>query len=308
MANDLIQFGESERMMTSLEIAEVTGKSHAHVMRDIRNIIKQINQSTSGLVIPDDIKDDYHRGDRTQYKYLSEKTQNILFDFCFNNNTGSKYTIRESSYKDAKGEDRNMYELNKKACLLLSSGYDVNLRAKIIDRWEELEIKARTNMITLPNFTDPAEAAMAWAKEYREKKVLAIENQSLHKEIVRLEQDNSNLAAEVQVLSDDKNYLDLIMRSRSLMTVTQIAQDYGMSAKAMNQILANMGIQYKNNGQWILYSKYKDGGYVSSRSIDITRSNGMPDTVMQTEWTQAGRRFLYEELKKQGIIPMLERN
>ena len=98
------------------------------------------------------------------------------------------------------------------------------------------------------------------------------------------------------------------MRSRSLMTVTQIAQDYGMSAKAMNQILANMGIQYKNNGQWILYSKYKDGGYVSSRSIDITRSNGMPDTVMQTEWTQAGRRFLYEELKKQGIIPMLERN
>ena len=308
MANDLIQFGESERMMTSLEIAEVTGKSHAHVMRDIRNIIKQINQSTSGLVIPDDVKDDYHRGDRTQYKYLSEKTQNILFDFCFNNNTGSKYTIRESSYKDAKGEDRNMYELNKKACLLLSSGYDVNLRAKIIDRWEELEIKARTNMITLPNFTDPAEAAMAWAKEYREKKVLAIENQSLHKEIVRLEQDNSNLAAEVQVLSDDKNYLDLIMRSRSLMTVTQIAQDYGMSAKAMNQILANMGIQYKNNGQWILYSKYKDGGYVSSRSIDITRSNGMPDTVMQTEWTQAGRRFLYEELKKQGIIPMLERN
>ena len=308
MANDLIQFGESERMMTSLEIAEVTGKSHAHVMRDIRNIIKQINQSTSGLVIPDDVKDDYHRGDRTQYKYLSEKTQNILFDFCFNNNTGSKYTIRESSYKDAKGEDRNMYELNKKACLLLSSGYDVNLRAKIIDRWEELEIKARTNMITLPNFTDPAEAAMAWAKEYREKKVLAIENQSLQKEIVRLEQDNSNLAAEVQVLSDDKNYLDLIMRSRSLMTVTQIAQDYGMSAKAMNQILANMGIQYKNNGQWILYSKYKDGGYVSSRSIDITRSNGMPDTVMQTEWTQAGRRFLYEELKKQGIIPMLERN
>ena len=308
MANDLIQFGESERMMTSLEIAEVTGKSHAHVMRDIRNIIKQINQSTSGLVIPDDVKDDYHRGDRTQYKYLSEKTQNILFDFCFNNNTGSKYTIRESSYKDAKGEDRNMYELNKKACLLLSSGYDVNLRAKIIDRWEELEIKARTNMIALPNFTDPAEAAMAWAKEYREKKVLAIENQTLQKEIVRLEQDNSNLAAEVQVLSDDKNYLDLIMRSRSLMTVTQIAQDYGMSAKAMNQILANMGIQYKNNGQWILYSKYKDGGYVSSRSIDITRSNGMPDTVMQTEWTQAGRRFLYEELKKQGIIPMLERN
>ena len=301
MANDLIQFGESERMMTSLEIAEVTGKSHAHVMRDIRNIIKQINQSTSGLVIPDDIKDDYHRGDRTQYKYLSEKTQNILFDFCFNNNTGSKYTIRESSYKDAKGEERNMYELNKKACLLLSSGYDVNLRAKIIDRWEELEIKARANMISLPDFTDPAEAAMAWAKEYREKKVLAIENK-------KLEEENIQLAAENQELKHDKNYLDLIMRSKALLTISQIAQDYGMSGKAMNKKLADMGIQYSINGQWILYAKYKDCGYVSSRSIDITRADGRPDVVLHTEWTQAGRKFLYEELKKQGIIPMLERD
>lgn len=301
MANDLIQFGESERMMTSLEIAEVTGKSHAHVMRDIRNIIKQINQSTSGLVIPDDVKDDYHRGDRTQYKYLSEKTQNILFDFCFNNNTGSKYTIRESSYKDAKGEERNMYELNKKACLLLSSGYDVNLRAKIIDRWEELEIKAKANMISLPNFTDPAEAAMAWAKEYREKKVLAIENK-------KLEEENIQLAAENQELKHDKNYLDLIMRSKALLTVSQIAQDYGMSGKALNKKLAEMGIQYSINGQWILYAKYKDCGYVSSRSIDITRADGSPDVVLHTEWTQAGRKFLYEELKKRGIIPMLERD
>ena len=213
-----------------------------------------------------------------------------------------------ASYTDAQGKERPCYELTKTECLYVATKYNDEARAKLVIRWEELEKKSREGMIALPNFTDPAEAAMAWAKEYREKKVLAIENQSLQKEIVRLEQDNSNLAAEVQVLSDDKNYLDLIMRSRSLMTVTQIAQDYGMSAKAMNQILANMGIQYKNNGQWILYSKYKDGGYVSSRSIDITRSNGMPDTVMQTEWTQAGRRFLYEELKKQGIIPMLERD
>lgn len=265
MANDLIQFGESQQTMSSLEIAKLTGKDHSHVMRDIRNMEpawEKISQSKFGL----------------------------------------------ASYKDAQGKERPCYELTKTECLYVATKYNDEARAKLVIRWEELEKKSRDGMIALPNFTDPAEAAMAWAKEYREKKVLAIENQSLQKEIVRLEQDNSNLAAEVQVLSDDKNYLDLIMRSRSLMTVTQIAQDYGMSAKAMNQILANMGIQYKNNGQWILYSKYKDGGYVSSRSIDITRSNGMPDTVMQTEWTQAGRRFLYEELKKQGIIPMLERD
>ena len=264
MEKELIQFGESIKVqgMTSLEIAEVTGKKHAHIMRDIRSLLEQgINESNFGLV----------------------------------------------DYKDKKGESRPMYNLTPKGCLILASGYDAVLREKIVNKLEEYQQKERANMIVLPNFEDPAEAAMAWAKEYREKNVLAIENKTLQREKMMLEDENFQLAAENQELKHDKNYLDLIMRSRSLLTVTQIAQDYGMSAQAMNKILADMGIQWKNNGQWILYSKYKDGGYVSSRSIDITRSNGMPDTVMQTEWTQAGRRFLYEELKKRGIIPMLER-
>ena len=269
MANDLIQFGESRQTMSSLEIAKLTGKPHNDVMKAIRAMEPSWEKVSQG-----------------------------------------KFSLSSRKVEQPNGGIREYpcYELTKTECLYVATKFNDEARAKLVLRWEELEQKQRAQMLQLPDFTDPAEAAMAWAKEYREKKVLAIENQSLQKEIVRLEQDNSNLAAEVQVLSDDKNYLDLIMRSRSLMTVTQIAQDYGMSAKAMNQILANMGIQYKNNGQWILYSKYKDGGYVSSRSIDITRSNGMPDTVMQTEWTQAGRRFLYEELKKQGIIPMLERD
>ena len=124
--------------MTSLQIAEVTGKQHAHVMRDIRNMVeamKKSNQSTSGLV-----EEEYHRGDRTQYKYLSDGTQKVLCDFAFGSKA-SQYLITEASYVDAKGEARAMYNLNKKACLLLASGYDVVLRAKIIDRWEQLEYR-----------------------------------------------------------------------------------------------------------------------------------------------------------------------
>ena len=135
-----------------------------------------------------------------------------------------------------------------------------------------------------------------------------IENRELKKENIRLENENIQLIAENQELKNDRNYLDIIMRSRALLTITQIAQDYGMSGKALNKKLADMGIQYSVNGQWILYAKYKDCGYVSSRSIDITRADGRPDVVLHTEWTQAGRKFLYEELKKQGIIPMLERD
>lgn len=135
----------SKQTMSSLEIAELTGKQHAHVMRDIRNMIeslKKSNESTSGLV-----EEDYHRGDRTQYKYLSESTQKKLLNFAFSVG-GSQYVITEDSYQDAKGEQRTLYSLNKKASILLASGYDVVLRAKIIDRWEALETGKAEPIIT----------------------------------------------------------------------------------------------------------------------------------------------------------------
>ncbi len=206
-----------------------------------------------------------------------------------------------ASYSDAQGKQRPCYELTKTECLYVATKFNDEARAKLVLRWEELERKERANMIALPDFTDPAEAAIAWAKQYNEKKVLLIENK-------QLEEENIQLVLENQELKNDKNYLDLIMRSKALLTVSQIAQDYGMSGKALNKKLSELGIQYSINGQWILYAKYKDCGYVSSRSIDIVRANGMPDVVLHTEWTQAGRKFLYEELKKAGIIPMLERS
>lgn len=256
--NEVIEFVDLKPTMSSLEIARLTGKDHAHVMRDIRNMEpawEKISQSKFGL----------------------------------------------ASYSDAQGKQRPCYELTKTECLYVATKFNDEARAKLVLRWEELERKERANMIALPDFTDPAEAAIAWAKQYNEKKVLLIENK-------QLEEENIQLALENQELKNDKNYLDLIMRSKALLTVSQIAQDYGMSGKALNKKLSELGIQYSINGQWILYAKYKDCGYVSSRSIDIVRANGMPDVVLHTEWTQAGRKFLYEELKKAGIIPMLERS
>ena len=261
MERDLIQFGEAQQTMSSLEIAKLTGKSHNDVMKAIRKM-------------------------EPAWVKVHEGKFSLMF--------------REVEIGNGAKRKDPYYELTKTECLYVATKFNDEARAKLVIRWEELEKKARANMLQLPDFTNPAEAARAWAQEYEQKTTLMIENK-------RLEEENIQLAVENQELKNDKNYLDLIMRSKALLTISQIAQDYGMSGKALNKQLAQMGIQYSINGQWILYAKYKDCGYVSSRSIDITRADGRPDVVLHTEWTQAGRKFLYEELKKEGIIPMLER-
>lgn len=102
------------------------------------------------------------------------------------------------------------------------------------------------------------------------------------------------------------SYLDLILSSTSTVTITQIAQDYGMSGQKMNKLLHGLHIQYKVGDQWILYAEYKDKCYVSSETIHFVTSEGVPCTTLNTKWTQKGRLFLYDILKKEGILPKME--
>ena len=107
-------------------------------------------------------------------------------------------------------------------------------------------------------------------------------------------------------LQPKANYVDTILNNKGLVTITQIAKDYGMSGNKMNKLLNTYGVQYKQSGQWLLYSKYHDMGYTHSKTIDIVRSDGRPDIVMETKWTQKGRLFIYNLLKSNDILPIIE--
>lgn len=109
-------------------------------------------------------------------------------------------------------------------------------------------------------------------------------------------------------LKPKADYTDIILQSKSLVTVTQIAKDYGMSGTAMNEMLHHYGVQYKQSGQWLLYSKYHNNGFTHSETVTITHSDGRTGTVMNTKWTQKGRLFIYNLLKSYGILPVIERD
>lgn len=142
-------------------------------------------------------------------------------------------------------------------------------------------------------------------------KALRIAEQTLARREQRIRQLNDKvveLTSTVEVMKPKANYFDIIMNCKSTVTTTQIAQDYGMSAKRFNMLLNEFRVQRKVNGQWILYNRYIGQGYVHSKPVDIIRSNGMRDVKYNTEWTQKGRIFLYGILKDNGIIPMIEKS
>lgn len=114
---------------------------------------------------------------------------------------------------------------------------------------------------------------------------------------------NNQIISELQPKAD---YTDRILQNKGLVTITQIAKDYGTTGAKMNELLHQLKVQFKQSGQWLLYAKYQDKGYTHSETVDFYHSDGRPDVRMNTKWTQKGRLFLYQLLKKNGVVPVIE--
>lgn len=260
--NELSTMIVDDERMTSLQIAEITGKPHNDVMKAIRKM-----------------EPAWERVQEGKFSLMQEEVET--------NNGGHKM--------------RPYYSLNKEECLYIATKFNDEARAKLIKRWKELEEQSKPSVPQ--NYLEALESLV---KAEKEKQQLALENKQKDETIITISKANVELGNKITEMLPKVSYYDRILQSNATMTITQIAQDYGMSAIAMNKELESMRIQHKERGQWILYAQFLKGGYVHSRAVDIIRRDGRHDVKYNTEWTTKGRIFLYEALKGKGILPLIE--
>lgn len=217
------------KSMTSLEVAELTGKQHSNVMRDIRNILEALEDS-------------------------------------------NQFNFELVKYTDAKGESRPCYKLTKKDCLLLASGYDTNLRAKIINRWEELELANMRNKVILPDFTNPIEAARAWA-DSEEKRMI--------------ETKRADIA---------ERHVEILTHTNKTYTASEVAKECGFrSANALNSWLVAQKVQYKVNNTWVPTADYANRAWFEIKQEEL--DNGK--IIYHRKITGLGRDAIVSMVKKE---------
>ena len=157
--------------------------------------------------------------------------------------------------------------------------------------------KFRQYFIKVEEAWNSPEAVMARALQFANNQLSLVKKQNL--ELLETVAVQNQQIAEMQPKA---SYYDLILQNKNTVPITQIAKDYGMSGRKFNQLLHDFGIQYKFRKTWLLYQQYAECGYTQSRTYAIDENR----SVMHTYWTQKGRLFLYDLLKNEGILPVIE--
>lgn len=192
------------------------------------------------------------------------------------------------------GQNREMYIINE------SGLYSLILRSQLpkarkFKRWvtsEVLPAIRRHGMYAIDEILENPDLAIAALTQLKEERARRKE----------LELTTAIQNQQIAELKPKASYYDLILQNRNTVPVTQIAKDYGMSGRRFNELLHDLGIQYKFRKTWLLYQHYADLGYTQSKTFAIDAEK----SVMHTYWTQKGRLFLYDLLKNEGILPLIE--
>ena len=179
----------------------------------------------------------------------------------------------EGIYLDSMNRPQTEYLLDKKLSICLVSGYSVQLRMAIIDRWEKLEGQNQSTAITLPDFTDPAEAAMAWAEQYKAKQLAE---------------------QQLQIAAPKVQYFDRVADTKNLLNASQVGKKIGLSAVKLNQYLADLGVYDRRIAGRTFADWFIKKGYGEVKQTE----QGYP----QSKFTNKGEQWVVETLTSEGVM------
>lgn len=224
--------------MTSLEIAEVTGKRHSDVLEAIRNM-------------------------EGAWAKVAQR----------------KFPL--GSYKDANNQSRPCYILNKTECLYVATKFNDEARAKLVLRWEELENQVRKSEIVMPNFSNPAEAARAWANQYEQR---------------------LKLEAKVREDAPKVEFFESVAESKDAVEMKAVSSTLNYVAVGRNKLFAILREQKVLQSNNIPYQKYIDAGYF--RTIETKKNCGTEVRIfIKTLVYQKGLDYIRKLLNKLGYKP-----
>ncbi|BDZ30591.1 phage regulatory protein/antirepressor Ant [Lactiplantibacillus sp. WILCCON 0030] len=232
--SDLVTMHDQQAVTTSLQVAEVFGKNHPHVLRSLDELKKDVS------------------------------------------NFG--YMFVETKIPDSYGRMRRAFYMNRDGFTLLAMGFTGS---------KALEFKLQ----------------YIEAFNRMEKRVSQFDIPATLPEALRLAADQ---AEQITIMKPKAEYTDKMLSNPGLETTSMIAKNYGYSATAFNKLLNGLGIQFKQGKTWLLYAKYQDKGYTHVEPYEYVNSEDLRRVRNTMKWTQKGVKFLYDFLRRQGILPLVE--
>lgn len=244
MAELVIQNSSGNDVTTSLIVAQVFGKEHNKVVRDIESLS------------------------------------------CSSSFNAANFGVIE--YTDSRGRTQKAYEMTKDGFSFLVMGYTGAKAGEFKERFIN-EFNRREAMLKDDDYI------LMRSQQILQKRIEAAEQRvkTLEADNAAKEETISIQAEQIRESAPKVKCYDAYISSNGTYTATQIAKEYGWGAETLNRKLRDMGVQYKQNGQWILYAKYDGRNYTKSIPRTFTRSDGSTGTQMQTVWTSKGREFIH---------------
>lgn len=146
------------------------------------------------------------------------------------------------------------------------------------------------------------ESVMSRALQFANRQLDGLRNQNL-----LLTTENQVQKQQIAELQPKASYYDVVLNCKDLLSISKIAKDYGKSAIWLNDFLHRKQVQFKQGDIWLLYQKYADKGYTSTKTHTYNGDDGQQHSKVHTYWTQKGRLFIYSLLKEDSVLPLIEK-